>query len=266
MDYSYNRFKVRSNETFVTVVGRKCDMLGIEQEPGIAVWRQISQALHQDISTGGYKPGEKIPTEAMLSERFGVNRHTVRRAISTLVEQGLLRVEQGRGTFVAEDVVEFVVGERTRFTELLAAQKRTPGTQLIRAMEIPAGELVAENLKLRAGTKVYLIERLGEADSRPISIGTHYFPSRRVPGLIAAFEKRRSITKALADIGVSDYTRLSTRVRSRRATAEETQLLKISPATPVLETLSINCDTNGKRIEFGVSCFASNRVELRFDT
>ena len=52
----------------------------------------------------------------MLSERFGVNRHTVRRAISTLVEQGLLRVEQGRGTFVAEDVVEFVVGERTRFT------------------------------------------------------------------------------------------------------------------------------------------------------
>ena len=133
-------------------------------------------------------------------------------------------------------------------------------------MEIPAGELVAENLKLRAGTKVYLIERLGEADSRPISIGTHYFPSRRVPGLIAAFEKRRSITKALADIGVSDYTRLSTRVRSRRATAEETQLLKISPATPVLETLSINCDTNGKRIEFGVSRFASNRVELRFDT
>ena len=114
---------------------------------------------------------------------------TLRRAISTLVEQGLLRVEQGRGTFVAEDVAEFVVGERTRFTELLAAQKRTPGTQLIRAMEIPAGELVAENLKLRAGTKVYLIERLGEADSRPISIGTHYFPSRRVPGLIAAFEK-----------------------------------------------------------------------------
>ena len=266
MPHTYNRFEVQSNETFMTIAGRKCDMAGIEQEPGIAVWRQISLALHQDISTGGYKPGEKIPTEAVLSERFGVNRHTVRRAISVLVEQGLVRVEQGRGTFVAEDVVEFVVGERTRFTELLAAQRRTPGTKLIRAMEIPAGELVAENLSLRAGTKVNLIERLGEADGRPISIGTHYFPSRRVPGLIAAFEKRRSITKALADIGVSDYTRLSTRVRSRRATAEETQLLKISPATPILETLAVNCDTAGKRIEFGVSRFASNRVELRFNT
>ena len=101
-------------------------MVGIEQEPGVAVWRQIWQTLHRDISSGGYQPGEKMPTEAMLSKRFGVNRHTVRRAISDLVDRGLVRVEQGRGTFVAEDVVEFVVGERTRFTELMSAQQRTP--------------------------------------------------------------------------------------------------------------------------------------------
>ena len=241
-------------------------MVGIDQEPGVAIWRQISQALSRDISTGGFLPGEKMPTEAKLSERFGVNRHTVRRAISDLVDQGLVRVEQGRGTFVAEDVVEFVVGERTRFTELMAAQDRTPGTQLIRAMEIPAEDLVAENLKIRPGAKVVLIERLGDADGRPISIGSHYFPARRVRGLIPAFEEQRSITRALATIGISDYVRLSTRVRSRRAQAEEAQLLRISPATPVLETLAINCDTAGKRIEFGISRFASNRVELRFDT
>jgi GntR family phosphonate transport system transcriptional regulator len=241
-------------------------MVGIEQEPGVAVWRQISQTLHSDISSGGYQPGEKMPTEVMLSRRFGVNRHTVRRAISDLVDQGLVRVEQGRGTFVAEDVVEFVVGERTRFTELMTTQQRTPGTRLIRAIELPAEEMVAVNLKLRIGTKVVLIERLGEADGRAISIGSHYFPARRVPGLIAAFEERSSITTALSDIGISDYVRLSTRVRSRQATSEEAKLLKISLATPVLETLSINCDSNGKRIEFGVSRFASNRVELRFDT
>ena len=241
-------------------------MVGIEQEPGVAVWRQISQTLHSDISSGGYQPGEKMPTEVMLSRRFGVNRHTVRRAISDLVDQGLVRVEQGRGTFVAEDVVEFVVGERTRFTELMTTQQRTPGTRLIRAIELPAEEMIAVNLKLRIGTKVVLIERLGEADGRAISIGSHYFPARRVPGLIAAFEERSSITTALSDIGISDYVRLSTRVRSRQATSEEAKLLKISLATPVLETLSINCDSNGKRIEFGVSRFASNRVELRFDT
>ena len=238
----------------------------IEPEPGVAVWRQISETLNRDISAGGYKPGEKLPTEAEFSKRFGVNRHTLRRAIGDLVERGMVRVEQGRGTFVTEDIVEFVVGERTRFTELMAAQQRTPGTRLIRAMEIPAEAIIAENLKIRQGAKVVMIERLGEADGRPISIGSHYFPARRVPGLIAAFEEKKSITRALGSIGISDYIRLSTRVHARRATAEETQLLKISPATPVLETRAINSDTAGKRIEFGVSRFAANRVELRFDT
>ena len=194
-----------------------------------------------------------MPTEAELAKRFGVNRHTVRRAVADLADRGLVRVEQGRGTFVTEDIVEFVVGERTRFMELLAAQKRAPGTRLLRAIELPADALVADNLGIRNGTRVIMIERLGEADGRPVSIGSHYFPARRMRGLIGHFEEERSITRALARIGIEDYVRLSTRVRSRRASSEEARLLKISPATPVLETFSVNCDTAGKRIEFGVS-------------
>ena len=101
---------------------------------GVAIWKQIAETLEKDISAGGFKPGEKMPTEAILSERFRVNRHTVRRAIGDLTARGLVRVEQGRGTFVAEDVVEFVVGESTRFTELLVSQRRTPGGHLLRAL------------------------------------------------------------------------------------------------------------------------------------
>lgn len=241
-------------------------MAEINPGKGVAMWRQIAETLREDISSGGYQPGEKMPTEAMLSKRFGVNRHTVRHAISDLVDRGIVRVEQGRGTFVTEDVVEFIVGERTRFTELLISQKRTPGTSLIRALTLPADETVAENLGIRLGGRVTMIERLGEADGRPISIGRHYFPTRRFPNLISGFEELGSITRALAQEGVSDYVRLSTQVRARRPTLEESQLLKISQATPVLETQSVNTDTKGKRIEYGVSRFAANRVELRFDT
>lgn len=233
---------------------------------GIAIWRQIAQALERDISTCGFKPGEKMPTEAVLSQRFQVNRHTVRRAIGDLAARGLVRVEQGRGTFVAEDIVEFVVGERTRFTELLMSQRRTPGGRLLRALELPADDTVAANLKIRRGTKVVMIERLGEADGRPISVGRHYFPARRFPDLIAYFTEENSITQALARSGVSDYVRLSTRVRSRPATADEMRNLQIPASTPVLETRAVNTDTRGKRIEFGISGFASNRVELRFES
>jgi len=233
---------------------------------GIAIWRQIAEALEKDISTGGFKPGEKMPTEAALSDRFQVNRHTVRRAIGDLTARGLVRVEQGRGTFVAEEIVEFVVGERTRFTELLVSQRRTPGGRLLRAFDLPADEVVADNLKIRQGTKVIMIERLGEADGRPISVGQHYFPAKRFPDLIEFFTAENSITRALSLSGVADYVRLSTRVRSRPASNDEMRNLQIPPNTPVLETRSVNTDTRGKRIEFGISSFASNRVELRFET
>lgn len=233
---------------------------------GITIWRQIAEELSRDISSGGFKPGEKMPTEAALSQRFQVNRHTVRRAIGDLASRGLVRVEQGRGTFVAEDIVEFVVGERTRFTELLVSQRRTPGGRLLRALELPADEIVAENLKIRRGTKVIMIERLGEADGRPISVGRHYFPAKRFPGLIEHFTAENSITRALKKCGISDYMRLSTRVGARSATTEELRNLQVPPGTSILETKSVNTDTKGKRIEFGISSFAANRVELRFET
>ena len=233
---------------------------------GVAIWRQIAGALEEDISTGGFKPGEKMPTEAVLSQRFQVNRHTVRRAIGDLTARGLVRVEQGRGTFVSEDVVEFVVGERTRFTELLVSQRRTPAGHLLRSLELPADETVAGNLKIRRGTRVIMIERLGEADGRSISVGCHYFPAKRFPNLIEYFREENSITRALARSGVADYVRLSTRVRSRAATADEMRKLQIPATTPVLETRAVNTDTRGKPIEFGISSFASNRVELRFET
>ena len=63
-----------------------------------------------------------------------------------------------------------------------------------------------------------------------------------------------------------DYVRLSTRVRARPASADEMRNLQIPASTPVLETRSVNTDPNGKRIEFGISSFASNRVELSFET
>ena len=52
------------------------------------LWQAISNALREDMAEGRYRPGDKLPTEAELAERFGVNRHTIRHAISVLVEMG----------------------------------------------------------------------------------------------------------------------------------------------------------------------------------
>ena len=83
---------------------------------GVALWRQILVRLERDIGAGIYPPGGRLPTEAEFAARFGVNRHTVRRALEELSRVGLVRVEQGRGTFVAEDILDYTVGPRTRFS------------------------------------------------------------------------------------------------------------------------------------------------------
>src|SRR3546814_8669073 len=62
--------------------------------------------LADEIRTGQWGEGARLPTEAELAARFRVNRHTLRRAIGGLVDRGLVRVEQGRGIFVRENVLE----------------------------------------------------------------------------------------------------------------------------------------------------------------
>src|ERR1700749_4557821 len=93
---------------------------------GVALWRHIATRLQHDIDTGVYPAGGRLPTEAELSQQFRVNRHTVRRALEELSRGGLVRVEQGRGSFVAADVLEYAVEPRTRFSEWIRRPNKEP--------------------------------------------------------------------------------------------------------------------------------------------
>src|SRR5262245_55865358 len=105
-----------------------------ERTAGMALWRIIETTLATEISAGVFKPGDRLPTEAELARRFAVNRHTLRRAMAALADAGKVRIEQGRGTFVQENVIEYPVSRRTRFSEVLTAQHYHPRGELLRAV------------------------------------------------------------------------------------------------------------------------------------
>src|SRR5260370_38138540 len=88
------------------------DQMAPHREAGVALWRRIMRALESEIAAGTLPPGGRLPTEAQLSQRFDVNRHTVRRALEEMSRNGLVRVEQGRGSFVAEDLLDYTLGPR----------------------------------------------------------------------------------------------------------------------------------------------------------
>jgi len=110
----------------------------VHRQDGIALWRHIVGKLKGDIASGGLKPGTQLPTEAALSVQFGVNRHTLRRALEELSRGGLVRVEHGRGAFVPEDVMEYAVEPRTRFSEWVRRHNKEPSGRVLRLAEEPA--------------------------------------------------------------------------------------------------------------------------------
>ncbi|MEH6753055.1 MAG: phosphonate metabolism transcriptional regulator PhnF [Alphaproteobacteria bacterium] len=240
--------------------------MDLSRGSGVALWRQIASQIEEDIAARHFPPGGRLPTEQELATRFEVNRHTLRRAVAALEDKGLVRIEQGRGTFVQGGAIDYAVGRRTRFSENIRRQAREPSGRVIRAEIIPADPMLTRELGLRRGARVVLLETVGMADQVPISIGAHHFPARRFPNLIAAYQENGSITAALSDAGVEDYSRKSTRVTANLPDARETGLLEMPKTRPLLICESINVDQDGAPIEYGRACFVADRVQVSLET
>jgi GntR family phosphonate transport system transcriptional regulator len=234
----------------------------IARGQGVALWRQIAATLEAEISRGGAAAGERLPTEAVLTARFGVNRHTVRRALEDLEARGLIRVEQGRGAFVAEDVVDYRLGPRTRFSELIRSENREPAGRILRVQEMPAETQLAEALGIRRGRLVLRAERLGLVNGRPAVLGAHHFPLPRCAAAAEALEGDASITAALAACGIPDYRRKASRITARLPTPEEAALLQQSRSRPVLVAESVNVDPEGLPVDWTMAVYAAGRVQL----
>jgi GntR family phosphonate transport system transcriptional regulator len=176
-----------------------------------------------------------------------------------------LRVEQGRGSFVAEDVLDYTIEPRTRFSEWIRRHNMEPSGRLLQLKETAADAHVAANLGMRGGGKVVLLERLGFADDRPVSLSQHYFAATRLRGILEALRACTTITEALKRVGVSDYLRQATRVSARLPNAEEAELLRMPRNRPLLITENVNVDRAGKVVEYGVSRYPTPRVQIVFE-
>ncbi len=236
---------------------------------GISLWRQISERLMGEIEGGVLKSGEQLPADTAIAERFGVNRHTVRRAVGHLQEEGLLRVERGRGTFVVEDVLQYRLGATTRFTANLLQNHRAPTRSVLALEEVSASAIAADALEIEPGDPCIFLSVLGAANAAPLSLGHNYFPARRLPNLLLVLrglaEKapaELSITQALRSVGVETYRRQRTQISARLPTEDETRSLRMSRAQPIIETESMDVSADGVPITYAKTCFRADRLQF----
>ena len=228
----------------------------------MSVWKTIADTLRGEIRAGHYPTGTRLPTEAQLARRFGVNRHTVRRAAAALRNEGLIHSRRGAGMFVSARSTEYPLGRRVRFHRNLLAAGQTPSRRLLLLETRCSNATEAEVLQLPPGAQVHAVEGLSLADDEPIALFRSIFPADRLPTLPGHLRRTHSVTRALADAGVSDYFRASTRLTAKRASPTQASHLQISPGDPILRSVSINVDAEGKPVEYGRTWFAGDRVSL----
>ncbi len=235
----------------------------IERNSGVAIWRQIADEIRGDIMAGKLQSGTRIPAEMELADRFGVNRHTVRSAIAALTQEGVLRAEQGRGTFVANAKrLTYQIGRRTRISQALALQVgETKGTLLGHHLERAATE-VAQALTIEPGSEVLRLETMHSADGNPISIATHWVNPAVFPTFKEDYAASGSITATFKAAGIEDYFRKSTTISARHADPYDLKHLKLSPGAIVLTARATNIDTEGKPIQYSLTRFSSDRMEF----
>lgn len=228
------------------------------------IWQSIRATLASDIQEGRYAPGDKLPTEAALARRFGVHRHTVRRAISDLAKNGAVYSRRGSGVYVQQTVTEYPLGRRVSFTRNLQAAGRLPSREILLIETRSADAKEADALKLERGELVHCYDGLSCADEQPLAIFRSVFPAGFLPGLPKALSRLGSITEGLRDQGITDYTRAWTSVSAKSATVTQALHLRMSVGAPLLQTVSLNLDLRGRPVEYGCTWFSGEQVTLTF--
>ncbi|MEL0436819.1 phosphonate metabolism transcriptional regulator PhnF [Phycobacter sp. K97] len=226
------------------------------------VWKSIAHALTDDIAQGRYDTGDKLPAEAQLAARFGVNRHTVRRALAEMAAGGLVHARRGAGVFVAAKPTDYPIGKRVRFHQNISKGGRIPAKQILTTETRAAAAGEAAALGLEPGDAVHVYDGLSLADGQPVALFQSIFPADRFPKMLEALKETQSVTAALKCCGVDDYTRIETRITARQATATQALHLRLPEGAPILRTTGINVDADGQPIEYGRTWFAGDRVTL----
>jgi GntR family transcriptional regulator, phosphonate transport system regulatory protein len=230
------------------------------------LWRTIAKSFEVEIAERRLVPGDKLPTEQAICDRFDTNRHTVRRALAHLQARGLVESTQGRGSFVRRPSLSYEIGRRTRFSDSLQQQAANPSTRTLVLETRAADPQVAAALGLKTGAPTVFLERLGIANDQPVSLARHWFAFDRFPTFDAFYARSKSITQTLIACGVPDYTRLRTRISARLPTPQECALLHVPRHIPLLVTQAWNVDGLGRPLEYGEARMASDRVEISIET
>lgn len=225
------------------------------------LYLRFNESVRQAIEQGGLNPGDFLPSERHFTERLGISRITVRKALACLEQDGIIGRSRGYGTFIQpqqEAKLAYSLADVKGFSREVMLQGRKPDTVWISREQVPADRALAEKLALTENTPVYKLKRIHFIDKRPMSVAVSYVVAEAIANV--------------EDIGVSlyDYFRLNNvelgSLRSQVSAAmtdEETlQALQLKEPMPLLIVRQTLYDCQKKPIEYSESFCRSDMYEF----
>nr|SFZ87238.1 Predicted transcriptional regulator of N-Acetylglucosamine utilization, GntR family [Loigolactobacillus rennini] len=225
------------------------------------VYIQIHNAIKRDIETGKWAIGDRIPSERKLAVVFGVSRMTLRQAIQTLVDEGILERRIGAGTYVANQKVQEKMSGVTSFTDIMLAQGKTPSSKTVSYHLANPSLSEKEKLKLADGEQVLRMERIRYADNVPISFEVATVPET----LVQQFSKaevtsslyRTLERKAGLTLGGAEQT-----ITAQTASERIAEFLAIKRGAPILRLRQRSFLKDGRPFEYVRTQYVGSRFEF----
>lgn len=223
------------------------------------MYLQLREILRSRIDEGEFIPGSAIPSESELAENYGLHRLTVRSAITTLVNEGLLKSVQGKGVYVVGKKLGRDLEKLTGFHQTMREHNILPETRVMLKTRRYAGIKYAQILKIDPEEEVYYIRRLCLGENEPVSIEDIYVPCKILSDLEAVDLNVFSLYDIYKFNGIQ-LTQAWQTLSVTNLDAKDARILQIKPETKVLLFECISRDSQGKVIEFSRSYTRSDKA------
>lgn len=238
-------------------------MAEIVRDTVIPLYHQIADDLKEKIDREELKPNTRIPTEAELSEHYGVSRITIRKALELLVDEEILVRRQRIGTFVSNKKIYRSLNFFMGFTQSCELAGKKPGTRFLSADLVNAMPSDIKRLQLQEGDKIIRIRRLRYCDDVPVILEENHFP--RQYAYLLAEDLTGSLHQILADHGIAMAGGAKT-IGVCYATREEAKLLDVKENTGLILSKDITYTVDGAPVYAGKDIVNADRYEYRILT
>ncbi|MEV5184958.1 GntR family transcriptional regulator [Streptomyces werraensis] len=235
--------------------------LSVDRGSPVPLYFQLARQLESAIEHGTLTPGTLLGNEIELAARLGLSRPTVRQAIQSLVDKGLLVRRRGVGTQVVHSKVRRPLELSSLYDDLESAGQRPTTTVLVNTMVAASAE-VAAALGVTEGSEVHRIERLRSAHGEPIAYLCNYLP----PGLLDLDTGQLEATglyRLMRAAGITLHSARQT-IGARAATAVEAERLRERTDAPLLTMQRVTFDDTGRAVEYGTHTYRPSRYSFEF--